>query len=78
MTHTQLLQEIEAAFAAGSDPEGAMTSEDLAAQLGLGIKATRERLKRLKAAGRLEVVSVDRVTLAGNVSPVPAYRIIAE
>lgn len=61
--------------AAEQRTDGALTSRELGEELGLGQEATLRFLRALKAAGRLEVVTVHRSSLIERVIPKPAYKI---
>lgn len=76
MNESDILRELESAIAAAGNPEGAYTTQELGEALGLGEEAVRRRLKALKRAGRLEVLTVRRENINGVMDHRPAYRIL--
>lgn len=48
---------------------------ELAAATGMSTRIIRERLRRLKAEGRLVLVRSKMEDLSGRMMPVPAYRL---
>ena len=77
MTAEELLSELESVLAeAGRGPDDAYTREELEEILGLGESAVRRRLRAMKKAGRLQIVTVVRENVAGEPSRRPAYRIL--
>ena len=58
--------------------EGLRTAGEIAETKGWGRKRVLDALHRAQRAGRLEVVTVQRMTLTGRLAPVPAYRVLAE
>lgn len=69
--------EVLASLRAGDQnrPAGVFTSEEGARAAGVSIKTFVKHLHRIKAAGRLEVVSITVIRIDGKPQPVSAYRI---
>ena len=77
VTEADLIAALEEALAsAAPDATGALTTAQLMAASGKGIDSVRKALIGLKAAGRLEVVRVAMIDLAGRQTTVPGYRVV--
>ncbi len=76
MTDNEVLQELLDVFKT-DDPDDVFTTREWAAKVERTINWTRTRLHALKDAGRLELITVTRETLAGRPAPTTAYRIKA-
>lgn len=57
-------------------PEGAFTTDELAEAVSLPIDRVRKGLKRMLAAGHLEVLRIPARALDGRILPLPAYRLV--
>jgi predicted ArsR family transcriptional regulator len=68
---------LETAFRENSQHPGGqgLTAEEWAQMLGLGVRATRQRLVRLKQSGRLICEVAYREALDGRLRPVPVYHL---
>ena len=78
VTQGELIAALQAAMEQPDDPAGAITSAELAAQLGWHIVKVRDELGKLDRAGRLECVKVTRRDITGRVGNRPAYRLIKD
>ena len=76
ITESQLIAALQEARAEARTADGAMTTQELIARLGWSGTRVRRRLHALKAAGRLEIVSVTRQNLANVDQVLPGYRIL--
>lgn len=72
---SEILDELAQASRRTDAPEGFQTIPELAVATGWGESKLRRNLKLAQAAGCLEVVRVMRLTLAGTMQPVPAYKV---
>jgi uncharacterized membrane protein len=76
MTEQEQLALLEEVFAKVEGPEDAFTTDEWGEMLGLGLEATRKRLRSAKKANRLERIEVVREALDGRRASVPAYRLL--
>ena len=76
LTATQIVDELTAAQE--SIGEDLITTEQMADVLGLGLAATRRRMKILHRAGRLVPGKKTITNMAGQRHVVPAYRLVPE
>lgn len=76
ITESELLEALrDASRRSGADDSGALTSHELADALGVSHVTVLVYLKRVKRAGQLEVVRINREGVDGRVSPVTGYRV---
>lgn len=75
MTASELVEELERLYSESQDPEGYLTTTELADLLGIGVKGVRSRLRAAQRQGRLEVTHVRRAALNGQGYLCPAYRL---
>lgn len=77
VTQNELLDALRADLDAVEEaPPGAMSLADIAAALGIGPSAAKDRLKKLRAAGRIVVHRVRRRSAAGQSYVLPMYSIL--
>ena len=76
LTQEEIIAELETAMSSAENPSDAYTTLDLVDLLGLSPNAVRSRLAVLSDAGRLEVVRITKVNIAGVPQPRMAYRIL--
>ena len=76
VTQSELIAALQAAMEQPDDPEGAVTTAELAEQLGWHVVKVRDELGKLDRAGRLECVKVIRRDITGRVGNRPAYRLV--
>lgn len=77
VTQASLLEALRKALEAAPDDSGAMTTEELAAEMRCNVPAVRGKLKALLAAGKAECVKVPRPRIDGATQMTPGYRIVA-
>ena len=76
VTTDDVLDAIRAAFAAAPDPEGAATVTEMVESTGFRDPSkVRNGVRKLLAAGKMEVVKVQRARLDGALTTVSAYRL---
>ena len=75
ITEAELVQALERALVADDNPEGALTTNELADLTGWHERTVLRALRKLKRAGRLEIVRVQQLDLADRMTKVPAYRL---
>jgi DNA-binding Lrp family transcriptional regulator len=76
VSESELLEALKSAVSGHENPDDAHTVVEIAAAMGASRPLTCERLLRLKKAGLIEVVRVERERLDGGRSIVPAYRFL--
>ena len=77
ITENELLDALRVAqLTPTHDPSGALTSHEIGDAMGISHATVIVYLKRLKKAGRIEVVRAPREGLDGRVSPTTAYRVL--
>ena len=77
LTEAQIIEELQSALGkANGDSSRAFTTAEYASLSGLSRNHVRAKLSKLKAAGRLETVLVNRRNLADRFQQISAYRII--
>lgn len=77
LTEAQIIEELQSALGkANGDSSRAFTTAEYADLSGLPKTVVRAKLTKLKAAGRLETVMVNRRNLADRFQQISAYRII--
>ncbi len=77
VTESELLDALRQALPSGAmKPSDAFSRDDLMALTGWGHARVSLNLKRIKAAGRLEVVMVAGERLDGRRCQTPAYRFL--
>ena len=76
LTKEEIVKELQSAIAGADNPEDGHTVFELSDLLNMSPGAVRVRLSALKDAGRLEVVTVRRLNLAGKLQARSAYRIL--
>lgn len=77
MTVEEIIAELQSVLLEAG-PEDAYTMEEWAGHFGLGIDATRVRMKKLKAAGRIQPVRAPRVDMWDQPYMAKAYRVLPE
>lgn len=75
ITEAEIMDALAAA-AQGSAPEDARTIAELADAAGLSIVSTRQALRSLQRAGRLQVHRVRRPAIDGRMANVGAFTIL--
>ena len=75
ITETDLLAALEAALAGTREPDGALTTQELAALTGWSTKTVCKALRALAQAGRLMVVKTYRPAVDGVARYRPGYRL---
>lgn len=78
LTTNEIIEELIAAQKAHSNPEGFFSTQEYAEMLNKPLSSVRQRLKTLKAVGRLSVGTKTTVSLDDKVRPVQAYRVEPE
>lgn len=73
---TALLDALRAAQS--QEPEDAKTTEEWRLSLGWGPHKMRAAIKSLRAAGKMEKVTVMRPRMDDILTPVSAYRLVSE
>ncbi len=79
VTETELLDALRQALPSGANkvrPNGAFTRDELMGLTGWGHTRVSGNLKRLKVAGRLEVVMIPGERVDGRQCQTPAYRFL--
>ena len=76
LTEEEIVRELEKALEGADDPREGHTVFELAKLMEISPGAVRIRLSALKELGRLEVVKVRRINLAGKPQARTAYRIL--
>lgn len=71
---SELLEAVRSATGAHVNPDDAFTVAEISEAMGAGERVTRDKLAKLKAAGCLEIIFVEREALDGRMRKVPAYR----
>ena len=75
VTESDLLAALEAALAGTREPDGALTTQELAALTGWSTKTVCKALQALAQAGRLLVVKAYRPAVDGVARYRPGYRL---
>ena len=76
ITEGELVAALLAAQMASETPiKGAMTTYDLAQEIGCSVRWVRVQLRPLIAGGQIEPVRVQTTDIAGRRTTVPAYRL---
>ncbi len=75
VTENDLLAALEAALAGTREPDGALTTQELAALTGWSTKTVCKALRALSNAGRLMVVKAYRPAVDDVVRYRPGYRL---
>ena len=76
VTEAELLQQVQKALDAPTLKDGAMSVVELSEELDMSASAVRKRLKKMLAAGTVEVVYVKRRAMHGVISKRVAYKLI--
>ena len=69
-----LLDALRTASSLPHDSGGALTAEEIATELGCGIRLARQKIRAALIAKRAECVKVRRTRIDGLTTTVPAYR----
>lgn len=77
ISETEILDALREAFSTEDDPDGAHTTEELAAATGISRARIKVALRDLIRAGKAETVRVRRTSIDGRTMPVPGYRVKA-
>ena len=75
ISEVELLEELRAAVA-DDGPEDAFTAREWADRLGICVETTRDRIRPLIQAGKMEAVWIRRLRMDGIMQRVSAYRIV--
>lgn len=76
LTENELLAALREAQEAQEDPEGAFSKRELMEIFDLSDEPTRDRIRMLVNAGRMECVKVRRVRMDGVQQTIPGYRLV--
>ena len=75
-TVAEILEAIAAAKPSVADPEGALTTQEWMAKLGMGKRPMELAMRGLLAAGRATMVKVKRQRIDGVWVSYPAYQLV--
>lgn len=78
MTEAELLEALRAALDEKPDLEGMMGVPDMAAKLGVGKDRIRQLIREWIAEGRMQVVWVHTIDVAGRRNKQPRYRLLRQ
>lgn len=77
LTANEIVEQIQEAFKeARIQGEDCLTNAEIADLMGLGLAATRQRVKQMISEGKVEPARKSVVNMAGQIQHVPAYRFI--